>query len=130
MKPIRLSVALNKVKGARMVQMSNPEGKKQIYAAIPIDQLFVPANTSDAYLIMMAIETPNSLYSDFVLKEYVEQKVYDGMTPEERMSIATLGRGRIVKERPNKVLINNVESVDESGVEDYVQHFDDDGFLK
>ena len=109
MKPIRLSIGLTKIEGARVVQMNNKEGKKQIYACVPIEKCFIPKQSSDAYLIAMAIETPNSMYSDFIIKEYVEQDVYESMTPEQRMAVVNLGRGRFIKERPNKVLIQNTD---------------------
>lgn len=117
MKPIRLSIGLTKINGSRVVQMNDKEGNKKIYACVPIEKCFIPKQSSDAYLIAMAIETPNSLYSDFIIKEYVEQDVYENMTPEERIAVANLGRGRFIKERPNKVLVHNTDNVDEDVVD-------------
>ncbi len=117
MKPIRLSVNLSKIKGSRLVQMTNADNKKEAYVCVPLSQCFVYKESSDAHLMAMMIETPNSIYSDFVVKEYVPQSQYESMEKDLRMAIPVIGRGRFIVERPNKTVISNTETDVE--IEDY-----------
>ena len=113
MKPIRLSVCLSKIKGSRLVQFPNEENKKETYVCVPLSRCFVPKDAPSAHLLAMMIETPNSIYSDFVVKEYIPQNEYENLSKEQRNAIPALGRGKLIAERPNKVLISNTESVEE-----------------
>lgn len=113
MKPIRLSICLSKIKGARIVQFNNEENKKERYVCVPLARCFVPKDSPSAHLLAMMIETPNSIYSDFVVKEYIQQNDYESMSKEQRNAIPALGRGKFIVERPNKTIISNTENVDE-----------------
>lgn len=112
MKPIRLSICLSKIKGARLVQFPNEENKKERYVCIPLSRCFVPKDAPSAHLLAMMIETPNSIYSDFVVKEYINQNEYESLSKEQRNAIPALGRGKFIVERPNKTIITNTENVE------------------
>lgn len=114
MRPIRFSVNLSKVHGSQLIRMQNSEGKQEIFIAIPTSRLFVPQDSNDCHIIVMAIDTPNSQFSDFVVKPYLTQTDYESLSQDQRNQLPILGRGKFIKERQNKSLYNTAAVVDVS----------------
>lgn len=117
MDAIRLSINVQKIPGTRLVKMPNPQtGTTQIYAAIPIDQLYVP-NTQDAapYLMLNAIPSPNSLYGDFMIKPYINGEDFQHMSDDEKRATPIYGKGSFMKAKVSKAMQQSAEAV--QGVE-------------
>ena len=112
MRPIRFSVNLSKVHGSQLIRMQNSEGKQEVFIAVPTSKLFVPQDSQDCHIIVMAIDTPNSQFSDFVVKPYLTQTDYESLSQEQRNQLPILGRGKFIKERQNKSLYNTATVVD------------------
>ena len=114
MRPIRFSINLSKVQGSQLIRMQNSEGKQEVFVAVPASRLFVPQDTNDCHIVVMAIDTPNSQFSDFVVKPYLTQTDYESLSQNERNNLPILGRGKFIKERQNKTLYNTASVVDVS----------------
>lgn len=110
MKPIRISLALTKVKNSVVARLSD----KKMYICIPMEELFCVHDSKDAYLTAMMIETPNSQFSDFLIKPYVEQTAYESMSQDERKLLPIIGRGKFIQERTSKTLVQNCLNESES----------------
>lgn len=99
MNNIRVSIDLTKVEGARTIKAKAPNGNNEYYVAIPVSSLFVPKDTTSAYLTLTMIPSPNALYGDFMLKPYVNGNAYQAMSNDERNAIPIIGKGTYIKQK-------------------------------
>lgn len=102
MNNIRVSIDLTKVDGARTIRAAAPNGKQEYYVAIPASSLFLPKDSSSAYLTCTMIPCPNALYGDFMLKKYINGTTYANMSREEREAVPIIGKGTYIVPKMEK----------------------------
>lgn len=112
---IRISINASKLAGARVIKTSNPQtGLKELYLAIPVSSLYVPAGDNPcAFIMANAIPSPNSLYGDFLIKPYISGEDFTHMSDEERRAIPIIGKGTFVKPKASKEMQAAAEVVDD-----------------
>lgn len=103
MNPIRISINLAKIEGARVLAVKDTNGKPVYYIGVPVDQCFVPTGTQgQIHLITVMYETPASQYSDFAIKQSVSQDLYQNMSQEQRNAMPFIGKGTWLKQNVDR----------------------------
>lgn len=126
---ISISLNLKAYKGFKYLVDKDENGKKVYYAAIPVTELFNPSGTKDIYATAVMVPTPNSQYSDFMIKPMLSAKELQTKTPEELRALPKLGTGKYMQRAVSKDLMQDAEKakeVDESialpaGVDPFAQ---------
>lgn len=116
MNNIRVSIDLTKVEGARTIKAKAPNGNTEYYVAIPASSLFVPKDTTSAYLTLTMIPSPNALYGDFMLKPYVNGNAYQAMSNDERNAIPIIGKGTYIKQKLDRAQASNFQAAEVESV--------------
>lgn len=112
MQNIRVSINLLQIAGARTVKINNPSGAPEIYVAIPVSQLFVPADKPLPRLMATMIHTPNAQYGDFMIKPYLSNADYKMLSKEEQQNLPILGKGTFMQADNNKILSRQANAVE------------------
>lgn len=112
MNNIRVSIDLTKVEGARTIKAKAPNGNNEYYVAIPASSLFVPKDSTSAFLTTTMIPSPNAIYGDFMVKPYVNGNTYQHMSDDERKAIPIIGKGTYIKEKMNREAARGYEATE------------------
>lgn len=99
---ISIALHLNAYKGFKYMYEKDQAGNKVYYAAIPVKELFNPSGTTNIYATSVMIPTPNSQYSDFMLKPMLSAKELQSMTQEQFRTLPVLGTGKYLQQQVGK----------------------------
>lgn len=99
---ISISLHLNAYKGFKYMYEKDQAGNKVYYAAIPVKELFNPSGTTNIYATSVMIPTPNSQYSDFMLKPMLSAKELQSMSQEQFRTLPVLGTGKYLQSQVGK----------------------------
>lgn len=102
---ISISLHLNAYKGFKYMYEKDQAGNKVYYAAIPVKELFNPSGTTNVYATAVMIPTPNSQYSDFMLKPMLSAKELQSMTQDQFRALPVLGTGKYLQQQVSKDLM-------------------------
>lgn len=102
---ISISLHLNAYKGFKFLVEKDQAGNKIYYAAVPVKELFNPSGTTNIYATSVMIPTPNSQYSDFMLKPMLSAKELQTMTKEQFQALPVLGTGKYMEKQVGKDLM-------------------------
>lgn len=102
---ISISLHLNAYKGFKFLVEKDQAGNKVYYAAVPVKELFNPSGTTNIYATSVMIPTPNSQYSDFMLKPMLSAKELQTMTKEQFQALPVLGTGKYMEKQVGKDLM-------------------------
>lgn len=102
---ISVSLNLQAYEGFKYLVEKDKAGNKVYYAAIPVKKLFNPAGTTKVYATAVMIPTPNSEFSDFMLKPMLSAKELQSMDPEQFKSLPVLGTGKYLEKQVSKDLM-------------------------
>ena len=114
MNNIRVSVNLGKIRGSRVLNIKDEQGKSKPYVCIPVDECFVPKESPSPYLMFNLIHCPNSIYNDWMVKPYMSAADYKNLSREEQMAIPSIGSGSFVQPKNGSALARTAEVVDAS----------------
>ena len=112
MQNIRISLNLLSIPGTRVVRMNNANGTPEVYAAIPVSQLFVPTDRPQPRLMGTMIHTPNAQYGDFMIKPYLSNADYKMLSKEEQQNLPIIGKGSFMQIDNNRVLAKEAVTAD------------------
>lgn len=102
---ISISLHLNAYKGFKYMYEKDQAGNKVYYAAIPVKELFNPSGTTNIYATSVMIPTPNSKYSDFMLKPMLSAQELQSMTQEQFRELPVYGTGKYMQQQVSKDLM-------------------------
>lgn len=102
---ISVSLNLKAYKGFKYMVEKDQAGNKTYYAAIPVKQLFNPSGTTNVYATAVMIPTPNSEYSDFMLKPMLSAKELQSMSQDDFKALPVLGTGKYMEKQISKDLM-------------------------
>lgn len=113
MNRIKLTLNTLAIEGARVLTLRDENGRNVYYVGIPATSLFIPRDAQNcAYLNATMYETPNSQFSDFAIKPYVNKAQFDAMSQEQRNAVPFIGKGVFVKEQPSTSVTSQAITVD------------------
>lgn len=118
---ISISLHLNAYKGFKFLVEKDQAGNKVYYAAIPVKELFNPSGTTNIYATSVMIPTPNSQYSDFMLKPMLSAKELQTMTKEQFQALPVLGTGKYLEKQVSRDLMKEAAksaTVDENDLDE------------
>lgn len=118
---ISVSLNLQAYKGFKYMVEKDQAGNKTYYAAIPVKQLFNPSGTTKVYATAVMIPTPNSEYSDFMLKPMCSAKELQSMSQDDFKALPVLGTGKYMEKQISKDLMKEAHksaTVDEKDMSD------------
>lgn len=102
---ISISLHLNAYKGFKFLVEKDQAGNKVYYAAVPVKELFNPSGTTNIYATSVMIPTPNSRFSDFMLKPMLSAQELQSMTKEKFQELPVLGTGKYMEKQVSKDLM-------------------------
>lgn len=109
MNNIRVSINCQKLSGVRIIRSNNHAGEPTNYVAIPMSNFFIPKDAPAAHLMVNLIPSPNALYSDFIVKPYIDPHTFEGMTREQRDEVPIIGKGVFQKQNNERHLAKEAE---------------------
>lgn len=118
---ISVSLNLQAYKGFKYMVEKDKAGNKTYYAAIPVKELFNPSGTTKVYATAVMIPTPNSEYSDFMLKPMVSAKDLQSMSQDDFKALPVLGTGKYMEKQISKDLMKEATksaAVDENDLDE------------
>lgn len=118
---ISVSLNLQAYKGFKYMVEKDQAGNKTYYAAIPVKQLFNPSGTTKVYATAVMIPTPNSEYSDFMLKPMISAKELQSMSQDDFKALPVLGTGKYMEKQISKDLMKEATksaTVDENDLDE------------
>lgn len=118
---ISISLHLNAYKGFKFLVEKDEAGNKVYYAAIPVKELFNPSGTKSVYATSVMIPTPNSQYSDFMLKPMLSAKELQSMSPDQFKALPVYGTGKYLEKSVSKDLMKDAiksASVDDEDLDE------------
>lgn len=118
---ISISLHLNAYKGFKFLVEKDQAGNKVYYAAVPVKELFNPSGTTNIYATSVMIPTPNSQYSDFMLKPMLSAKELQSMTKEQFQALPVLGTGKYLEKQVSRDLMKEAAksaTVDENDLDE------------
>lgn len=118
---ISVSLNLQAYKGFKYMVEKDQAGNKTYYAAIPVKQLFNPSGTTKVYATAVMIPTPNSEYSDFMLKPMCSAKELQSMSQDDFKALPVLGTGKYMEKQISKDLMKEAHksaTVDENDLDE------------
>lgn len=118
---ISISLHLNAYKGFKFMYEKDEAGNKVYYAAVPVKELFNPSGTTNIYATSVMIPTPNSQYSDFMLKPMLSAKELQSMTKEQFQALPVLGTGKYLEKQVSRDLMKEAAksaTVDENDLDE------------
>lgn len=116
---ISVSLNLKAYKGFKYMVEKDQAGNKTYYAAIPVKQLFNPSGTTNVYATAVMIPTPNSEFSDFMLKPMLSAKELQSMSQDDFKALPVLGTGKYMEKQISKDLMKEAHksaTVDEENM--------------
>lgn len=102
---ISISLNLKAYKGFKYMVEKDPAGNKVYYAAIPVKELFNPSGTTNVYATAVMIPTPNSEFSDFMLKPMLSAKELQSMDADQFKALPVYGTGKYLEKKVSKDLM-------------------------
>lgn len=118
---ISVSLNLQAYKGFKYMVEKDNVGNKVYYAAIPVKELFNPSGTKKVYATAVMIPTPNSEYSDFMLKPMISAKELQSMSQDDFKALPVLGTGKYMEKQISKDLMKEATksaTVDENDLDE------------
>lgn len=112
MNNIRISINLSKIRGSRVLSCKTESGKSQKYVAIPVEELYIPSQKPEPFLMATMIHCPDSLYNDFMLKPYMAAADYKMLTQEQQRQIPIIGSGTFMQQQQSKEFAAKAEAVE------------------
>lgn len=111
---ISISINLSAYDGFKYLSEKDANGKKVFYAAVPVTQLFNPSGTKNVYATAVMIPTPNSQYSDFMLKPMLSGRELQSMSAEDFRAIPTIGSGKYMEKSASKDIVKESTKAQEA----------------
>lgn len=118
---ISVSLNLQAYEGFKFLSQKDAQGNKEYYAAIPVKTLFNPAGTKKIYATAIMIPTPNSKYSDFMLKPMCSSKELQSMTQDDFRALPVLGTCKYMEQAVSRDIVKDAAKsavVDEEDLDD------------
>ena len=116
MQNIRISVNCQKLGGVRIIRSNDHNGEPTNYVAIPLSHFFIPKDSPAAHLMLSLIPSPNALYGDFIVKPYIDQQTYEGLSAEQKKSVPIIGKGSYIKVNNDRNVRQYVEQAEVADV--------------
>lgn len=104
---ISISINLSAYDGFKYLVEKDANGKKVFYAAVPVTKLFNPSGTKNVYATAVMIPTPNSVYSDFMLKPMMSSRELQSMSTEDFKAIPSIGSGKYMEKSASKDIVKD-----------------------
>lgn len=120
---ISISLNLSAYDGFKYLCEKDPSGKKVYYAAVPVTKLFNPSGTNKVYATAVMIPTPNSEFSDFMLKPMLSGRELQSMSPEDFRAIPTIGSGKYLEKSASKDIVKGSAKAAETSTAEMAEIF-------
>lgn len=120
---ISISLNLSAYDGFKYLSEKTAEGKKIFYAAVPVTSLFNPSGTNMVYATAVMIPTPNSEFSDFMLKPMLSGRELQSMTREDFLAIPSIGSAKYMAKSTSKEIVKGSSKATEATAEEMAEVF-------
>lgn len=120
---ISISLNLSAYDGFKYLSEKTADGKKVFYAAVPVASLFNPSGTNKVYATAVMIPTPNSQFSDFMLKPMLSGRELQSMTQEDFRSIPSIGSAKYMERAVSKDVVKGSSKAAEATAEEMAEVF-------
>lgn len=120
---ISISINLSAYDGFKYLSEKDANGKKVFYAAVPVTKLFNPSGTNKVYATAVMIPTPNSEFSDFMLKPMLSSRELQSMSAEDFRAIPTIGSGKYLEKSASKDIVKESTKAQEATDADLAEVF-------
>lgn len=104
---ISVSFNLQAYEGFKFLSQKDAQGNKEYYAAIPVKNLFNPSGTKKIYATAIMIPTPNSQYSDFMLKPMCSSKELQSMSQDDFRALPVLGTCKYMEQSVSRDIVKD-----------------------